>query len=1148
MFKSLLATILLIAGGYSSAAQSLDVIPRVPTKEVAAKGTIDGGNTKAFSMTLVAEEFVVLRVEQHGSILLASLFDPQHKLLMQVDNPAGGHGPIVLSTIAPVSGNYRVEVLSRDTWANPADFEIAVDELRAAGPEDRGFVDAQQAFAEGRKNMRNGDGRAALAAFDSSMNFWKQAKNSRWQALTHFATAQAYEAIGVRERPNAIKELEACLRILNEGMAPNDWRLKASALNDLGSHNTFTTELERAINQLNEAFNLYSSHQDRRGQASSLNNLSLTEGRLGNYSRARELVEKALPLRYEENDRAGAINLLNSLGAIADRLGEPDKALQRFLEAQLEWEKLGELSPRDRRRVAILQGNLATIHDKLGHWDEARAAYDKVLALLDAGDPVRISMLDNKGELYASLGEVSKARECYEEALKLLPAEKFDPDVKAGIMVHLGQLAFYEGELANAISSFEQARAMKPGPPRLAEVLTNLGATLVAQEKWEQAVDVYQKALEIQEASRDVRGQALTLQRRGEAYNLLKKPEAIADLKRAVELWKSVKDVRGLTATLNALARAEQNRGNLLDALAYSDEAIKTVESQRMTLSSREFRTSYFATQENYFELNIDLNMQLSRANGDTRYLAQAFEANEKSRARTLLEALKETGVGRGAEVRNTDKDVAALLEQRATLTKQLAAKAEARTKLLIINPKAIQVAAFDKDIDSLSEKCDSLDAAIRSRNLRFATLTRPQPASLKEIQQQLDDETLLLEISLGDQRSYAWIVTPNSIDGFELPGRDEIESAANRIGEAINALNLRVENEPGTQRRERLSKANADYAGAARALSDMLLEKLAAKLDRKRMLVIADGALQNVSFASLLAPGNLASLIDSHEIIVLPSASVIGVLRQQVASRKEAPQPLIVFANPVFAADDSRVASSRTSGSRKKLAGVADDKIPAAAQTPLSDDSTGHGRALSMLRNNGIGEIAPLPFSAAEAQGILKATNGQGIAKLDFNANRSLALSPEMSRYRVIHFATHGVVDLERPALSRIVLSLVDKDGRSQDGFLFLHDIYNLNLPAELVVLSACQTGVGKQVKGEGLIALTRGFMYAGAARLVASYWDVDDKATADLMEQFYIEMFTNKKKPAEALQLAQLHLRKQKRYSSPNFWAGFFIQGEWK
>jgi CHAT domain-containing protein len=170
-----------------------------------------------------------------------------------------------------------------------------------------------------------------------------------------------------------------------------------------------------------------------------------------------------------------------------------------------------------------------------------------------------------------------------------------------------------------------------------------------------------------------------------------------------------------------------------------------------------------------------------------------------------------------------------------------------------------------------------------------------------------------------------------------------------------------------------------------------------------------------------------------------------------------------------------------------------------------------------------------------------------QSLGALGFQASRATATSPELSKYRIIHFATHGVLDLEHPELSGIVLSLVDEKGQPQDGYLRLHDIYNLNLPAELVVLSACQTGVGKQIKGEGLIALTRGFMYAGAKSVVASLWKVNDAATSELMAEFYKQMFTNKLKPAAALREAQRNIAKQKRYQSPYYWAGFFLQGDW-
>jgi CHAT domain-containing protein len=189
------------------------------------------------------------------------------------------------------------------------------------------------------------------------------------------------------------------------------------------------------------------------------------------------------------------------------------------------------------------------------------------------------------------------------------------------------------------------------------------------------------------------------------------------------------------------------------------------------------------------------------------------------------------------------------------------------------------------------------------------------------------------------------------------------------------------------------------------------------------------------------------------------------------------------------------------------------------------------------------------LPYSLEEAKAIEGvAPAGQTMLALDFKASRATAVSPALSQYRIVHFATHGITDPEHPELSGIILSLVDENGVEQDGYLRLHEIYNLNLPADLVVISACESGVGKQFKGEGLIALTRGFIYAGAARVVASLWRVDDAATAALMAEFYKEMFSNGKKPAAALRAAQLSISKQKPWHEPYFWAGFVIQGEWR
>jgi CHAT domain-containing protein len=188
------------------------------------------------------------------------------------------------------------------------------------------------------------------------------------------------------------------------------------------------------------------------------------------------------------------------------------------------------------------------------------------------------------------------------------------------------------------------------------------------------------------------------------------------------------------------------------------------------------------------------------------------------------------------------------------------------------------------------------------------------------------------------------------------------------------------------------------------------------------------------------------------------------------------------------------------------------------------------------------------LRSSRVEVEAIVGLAGGENLKALDFEASRATALSDELGHYRVVHFATHGLLNSLHPELSGLVLSLVDEKGQPQDGFLRAHDVYNLKLRADLVVLSACQTALGKEVKGEGLVGLTRGFMYAGAPRVVASLWRVPSKATAELMKRFYRGMLVEKLRPAAALRAAQVGMWREKRWNEPYYWAAFVLQGEWQ
>ncbi len=453
----------------------------------------------------------------------------------------------------------------------------------------------------------------------------------------------------------------------------------------------------------------------------------------------------------------------------------------------------------------------------------------------------------------------------------------------------------------------------------------------------------------------------------------------------------------------------------------------------------------------------------------------------------------------------------------------------------------------MENELNELLSQYQNLQARIRETSPRRAALTHPSTLSLGEIQRQtLDDDTLLLEYALGEKRSYLWAVTRNSIASFELPRREAIESVATRVYELLKVSH--------TRQRKRESEL------AAAELSRMALGPVAHLLGKKRLLIVADGALHYVPFAALPIPdsgirltegvrkrsapqsdiGNKQSftpLIINHEIISLSSASTLALLRKEMAGRKRATRTVAVLADPVLQTNDARV--------RQAQAGSKTGFSPGPSDAGGSEND----EVFRLAEESAAPSLARLPFTRQEADAILSlARDGKSLKALDFKASRATATSPEMAEYRIVHFATHGFINSQRPQLSGIVLSLVNEQGYQQDGFLRAHDIYNLRLGAELVVLSACQTALGRKVKGEGLIGLIRGFMYAGAPRVAASLWSVNDDATADLMKRFYEKMLTEGMTPAAALRAAQVTMWKGKRRSAPYYWAGFVLQGEWR
>lgn len=318
-----------------------------------------------------------------------------------------------------------------------------------------------------------------------------------------------------------------------------------------------------------------------------------------------------------------------------------------------------------------------------------------------------------------------------------------------------------------------------------------------------------------------------------------------------------------------------------------------------------------------------------------------------------------------------------------------------------------------------------------------------------------------------------------------------------------------------------------------------MLLAPVANDIQGKRLLIVSDGALHYVPFAALPSPGKTAvPLIVEHEIVNLPSASVVAAIRQANQERPVPHKEVAVLADPVFGTGDDRVQGVTKAGSRGRIRGMS-----------RSGQRVSRSALDIGLIRNGEFHLDRLIYTRDEAKAIVAATpKGEAFLALDFQANRATAIDPKLADYRIVHFATHGFLDSKRPELSGLVLSLVNRQGKPQDGFLGLEEIYNLKLPVDLVVLSGCQTGLGEEISGEGLIGLTRGFMYAGANRVMASLWSVDDFVTSELMAKFYRAMEVEKLRPAAALRKAQIEIWKHAGWRSPYYWAAFQIQGEWR
>jgi len=1112
---------------------------------------INGGEAHAFRVPLLQQQYLRTIVTQEGTDVTVSFFAPGTELtgntgpIVKMDSPNGSHGPESVSLVASAPGDYLLVVRSEDKGAMPGKYKVELGSLREPTEADLQRVKAEAAYLEGMKLGNSGteaSSKEAVAKYMEAASLWKLLEDRYSEALTLFAIGQTYYQGRGRLDP-ARTNLAAAVDSMNQALPIfsdlNDLFGQAMVNNEIGAAIRNLDNPRNALPYYERAYELYERAGNEWGKAHIQNNIGYAYARLGEFHEALSHFEQSLPIWQAARDRNMEANAYNNIAGALEALGYPTQALNKYQQARSIWQEIGS------NRLASAYNNIAAVNHGFGDTQAALDNYERALALQreQKNAPGEANTLNNIGMSYADMGDVERGLDFFQQSL-LIWKSLNQKRGQATSFDHIGYAFYLLKRYDDALGPYQDARRLyseagdKQGE---STVLTHIGMLYAVKGDIAKALDSYEQGKKIQQDSGLKLGLAITLDKIANAYASAHDTErAAATFREALTLWTELGEESGRARALYGLAGVENARGNLAVARDTIGQAIKIIESLRSRTANQQLRTTLLASKYDYYKLEIDVKMRLSEQSASNAFVEAAFESSEHARARSFADLLSE----RSADIRFGIRPE--LAAEEVELKRSLGGVSDKLLKLRGSQDSAKvsnEVERLKREFDALTVRYYAVLARIRTESPRYAQLTQPVPPQASRLKELLDSDTVLLEYALGDERSYLWAVTRLEVKGFRLRGRTEIERAAENFRELIASYGLPKPGENDKQYVARLREFPQQYAQRAAELSQLILGPVAGRIASKRVVIVSDGALQFIPFEALFVPNEPGASADTarqplgitNEVVYLPSASTLALVRD-VPRGRSASKDAAVFADPVFGLNDDRVAAAHKRTAPSSQAGV---KLATLGRALRDVDLVGGDSTLERLR-----------YTRDEAEAIMSVVPaGSGMKAMGFSASRSKATSPAVRGYRIVHFATHALLDDKRPELSGLVLSLVDERGHPQDGFLRLGDIYNLNLPVDMVVLSACRTGIGREVSGEGLIGLTRGFMYAGASKVVATLWKVDDEATAEFMKSFYRHMLKERMPASSALRLARSDIMQARaEWRAPYYWAGFVLQGDWR
>ncbi len=1092
---------------------------------------LSGGETKSYSLPVEAGQHILLEIDKGDVALKVSACTQAGNSCLEFLRRS--YGKFDVSFTASDSGEYKLLIKSIDSVEAKRSVQLRLVHSIAAATQHK-FVNAATAAAAEAEDLRTrpdlfprlaaatkyveagkfwesaGEkGKAAAALCDAADVYFSLSKyrealkqfedsitdNKENDKLTSLVALSgiAYMKANLGENDQAFEEAQTILKQLAEipkdQLSPSYKRIEAQVTNTIGEVHHARREYPKAIEVFLKTIPIWREANDLRGEALAELNLGYANGDLGDLRRASQYYQRALSLFSKTGDERGMSLAQTANAGALSVLGEPQNALDLHKQALQYFRQTG-----NKQGEATALNGIAGAYEDLTEYQAAIDHYSMALPLFEEVGNLRFVAL-TKFVIGRALYRLDKPEDAEKYCLASLDLSRKIQDqvVEANVLQSLATIYFARGDTPRAFTQIEAALKLYQSLKNWwseAYALNDIGHFQTAIGKLEAALDTLKQARKLMESAGDLRGQALTL--------------------------------------VN-LARVEWQRSNFTIAISLVEDSLKITESLHGRIRNNFLRTSFFTSVQQQYEVYVEMLMKLHHQSPEKGYDKQALVANERSRARTLVDSLFKY------RPPANDQSSADLVSREMELLQALNDKAARQTRLLE-RGQSKETEELSQEIRSLTIEFQDVRSKLRERDSGHAILTQTAELQVEDLQRVVDDnDTLLLVFSLGERQSYLWLVSHEWIESYELPARDQLDEQVRKVAELVTARQAvsekRTQLDP-----EKLKEADAEYWRQAQLLSNTLLGKAESRLGTKRLLVVSDGLLQHVSFDALPIPNSATAagsiepkpLFIDHEVISIPSALTLAALRKPRDQRDSTRKAIAIVADPVFEPDDPRIAQAQHGA-------------------PKPEREAYLSMALRSVNDNSE-RVTRLPSTLREANAIMNVTPaGEGTVTTGFLANRDQVMNGALQDFRIIHFATHGLLNGEHPELSGIILSLLDEHGNSRNGFLRINDVYSLHLPADLIVLSACRTGLGKTVRGEGVVGLPSAFMYAGAKSVVASLWKVDDEATAELMRHFYTGIFQEGLRPSAALRKARIEMWKQERWRAPFYWGAFVYQGDY-